>query len=88
MSLSAGEHRLTLLPFALSDTVVLDPPLKAIDIMAEGDLKIQDIEGNDQVYVFPVAAAGGAYPFRLHLLIQKVYDTGTDIPIAGLIGLH
>lgn len=88
MALSAIDLNLTIRPFALSDTAILDPSLKAIDIMADGDVKVQDIEGNDQVYTIPDVAGGGRFPYRLYLRIQKVYTTDTTIGVTDLIGLH
>lgn len=76
--------------------------IKAIDVLAPGDLFVEDIEGN--IVHYPLAAfvaAGGAYtcfPYRLNLRIRKIIGdgsgsigngiAGTDIALANLVVLH
>lgn len=84
------EHlsNLTVLPIVQSDTDLLSPPAKMIVILAAGDLKFTDTEGNTVTATFPPQTAGGAYPFVLPCRISKVFDTGTTLTDAQMIGLH
>ena len=69
---------------------VADPTLRAIDVLEDGTLKVEDIEGNTVTYTFndDTNAVHSVFPDRLELRIAKVFDTGTTVPIASLIGLH
>ncbi len=79
----------------------LEPPLRAIDVLTEGQLQVMDIEGNTVSY--PLVAyldAAGEYttfPFRLEMNILRIIGDGagsvgtapeTDIALNQLVGLH
>jgi hypothetical protein len=81
-------RRYTIKPIVQSDTAEYSPPLKGIIILAAGDLKFDDVEGNTVTRTFVAAASGGAYPYTLELHIRRVYDTGTTLTDAQMIGLH
>jgi hypothetical protein len=81
-------YSLTVHPIVQSDSTVIDPPLKAIVILAAGDLSFVDSEDSTVTKTFPDAASGGAYPFVLPCRIRQVKDTGTTLTDAQMIGLH
>ena len=79
----------------------LEPPLKAIDVLQEGQLQVMDIEG--AIVSYPVTAfiaAGGehaTFPYRLEMNILRIVGDGsgsvgtapqTDIALADLVGLR
>lgn len=78
----------TLKPIVQSDTTVYNPPLKAIDILAAGDLAVIDSEGTAATITFPAVAAGGSYPHRWVCRVRQVLDTGTTLTDAQMVGLH
>lgn len=70
-----------------SDTTVINPPLRAIEIFAAGALKVREAgSGTDFTKTFPVVASGGFYPYVFEGNFDKVYDTGTAIADADLLG--
>ncbi len=70
-----------------SDTTVISPPLRALEVFAAGALKVREAgSATDFTLTLPAAAAGGSYPYVLEMNIDKVYDTGTDIDNANLVG--
>lgn len=80
----------TLLPFALSDTLPVSADgrtLRALDIWADGTVKITDTEGNTLSRTFSGITASGL-PFRWVMQIKQVWSTGTNINISNLDGLH
>lgn len=66
--------------------------LGGIIVNAPGTLKVGDPYGNTFTFTFTAfVAAGGAFstfPARLDLDIIKVFDTGTTIADADMIGLR
>jgi len=76
-------------PVVQSDETVLDPPLKGIYVFAEGDLKYRNGIGDEITLTLPASAdAGGSYPFFLFGRIDKVFDTGTTLTDAQMLGLR
>jgi hypothetical protein len=70
-----------------SDTTVISPPLRAIEVFTAGDLKVREAgSGTDFTLTFPAVAAGGGYPYVFEGNFDKVYDTGTTILDAALLG--
>lgn len=73
---------------------VFDPPLRAIDVTADGTLTVEDIVGEQAIYIL----ANVAPVYRLVAQIRKVVGDGvggvgdgvteTDIPLASLQGLR
>ena len=72
----------------------IDPPLGALDITRTGSIVVVDVDGNRLRYAFPSISV---IPYRLELPIKRIVGngtgspgdglTGTNIPIADLIGL-
>lgn len=75
-------------PIVQSDTTVIDPPLKGIVLLEGGALKYRDTEGNEVTKTFPAIGAGGFYPFDFAMRIDMVFDTGTALTDAQMIGYH
>jgi hypothetical protein len=73
----------TIRPFSLDEDLG-NMTLRAIDIFADGDLHITDVEGNEKTVTF----TGVAPCFRWVIQISKVHTTGTTIGIDDLVGLH
>ena len=83
---------------AAYDAEFAQDSVKAIDVLAEGDLFVEDIEGNTLHYTFDVSTLNTPLPYRLELRIRKIIgdgagsvgdgSTGTDIALADLIVLH
>lgn len=69
---------------------VIDPPLYAIDVLSDGDLVVQDIEGNEATYTFndDSNAVHSHFPYRLEMRVRLVVTAGTTIGVNDLIGLH
>jgi len=65
-----------------------DPTLRAIDVLGEGDLVVQDIEGNNATYTFNVTTLNTLLPYRLELRVKQVVTAGTTVAVGDLIGLH
>ena len=81
-------NNLTVAPIVLD--AVSDPTLSAIDVLEDGTLRLEDIEGTVVDYVFNDAAndVHSNFPYRIELRIRKVLTAGTTIPLGSLIGLH
>lgn len=79
----------TLLTFALSDSLPVSADgrtLRALDIWADGDVKITDTSGTTLTRTF--AGITGSLPFRWVLQIRQVWSTGTTVAIGNLDGLN
>lgn len=63
-------------------------PLQGVIILSAGDLKFTDIEDNTYTVTFPTAANGGSYPFDFKGRIRKIFDTGTTLTDAQMLGYH
>lgn len=74
----------TLVDIVQSDTVDLATSLRAIDIFADGNLTVTDIDGVTQTRNFINVAPC----FRWVVQIRRVHATGTDQTNAQLSGLH
>jgi hypothetical protein len=72
-------------PFTLDEDMSLDHnTLRGIDIFADGDLHVTDIDGNEATVTFTNVA-----PFvRWVLQIRTIHTTGTTISIDDLVGLR
>lgn len=76
--------------------VVLDPPLRGVDILGPGTIFFQDVAGNQTSYSFAVGSISGFV--RLTMQIEMIIGdgeggvgdgvTGTNIPLAQLRGLR
>ncbi len=72
-----------------SDTTVISPPLRAIEVFTAGTLKVRQAgDGEDIAVTFPTAANGGSYPYTFEGNFDKVYNTDTAIADAALLGLR
>ncbi len=70
-----------------SDTTVINPPLRALEIFAVGSVKVREAgSGDDFTITIPAAADGGYVPYTFEGNFDKVYDTGTSIADAALLG--
>ena len=82
----------TLQAIVQSDSANQSYRLGGIIVNAAGTLKVGDPLGNTFTFTFTAfVAAGGVYsvfPARLDLDIVKVFDTGTTIADADMIGLR
>lgn len=68
-------------------TTYLPEPLKAIDIFAPGDIKVDIGDITARTFTFPSVGNGGNYPFRWWCMsVSKVYATDTTIADANLFG--
>lgn len=81
-------ENLTLKPFTIGE--VIDPPLQAIDVLSNGDLVVEDIEGNQATYTFNNSSntVYSNFPYRLEMRIRQIIASGTTIGASDLIGLH
>lgn len=70
-----------------SDTTVINPPLRAIEIFTTGDLSVREAgSGTIFTFTFPTVANGGLYPYVFEGNFDKVLDTGTTLADAALLG--
>jgi len=70
-----------------SDTTVISPALRAIEVFTTGALKVREAgSGTDFTFTFPAVADGGCYPYVFEGNFDKVYDTGTAIADGALLG--
>jgi hypothetical protein len=70
-----------------SNTTVIDPPLRGLEIFVAGTLTVREA-GSKTVFEleYPDQAAGGSYPAILIMNIDQVRDSGTDMTDAQLLG--
>jgi len=64
-----------------SDSTLISPPLRGLDIWADGDVKITDAGNRTVTRTFTA-------PFRWVVQIQKIWDTDTTVADADLDGLR
>ena len=74
----------TFIDITQSDTVDTTSTLRAIDIFADGALRVTDIGGTTRTQTFTNVAP----VFRWVVQIRRVHNTGTTIADASLLGLH
>lgn len=71
-----------------SDTTVIRPPLRALEIYAAGTLVVREAgSGTQFTLVYPTAANGGFYPCILEMNIDQVQDTNTTIADSNMLGI-
>lgn len=73
-------------PIVQSDTTTYNPPLRALQIFAAGNVEVVTPQGQTILKAIPDAAAGGALPFLWEIPISKVMETNTTVADAGLLG--
>ena len=61
-----------------SDTTVYDPPIRALVVGTEGDIKVRMVSGNDVT----LTSASGILPLQ----VDMVYSTGTTA--SGITALY
>jgi hypothetical protein len=72
-----------------SDTTVINPPLRAIEVFATGTLTVREAgSGTTFAFTIPDVADGGRVPYVLEMNIDQVFDTGTSIADAALLGFR
>lgn len=67
-----------------SDSTIISPSLRGIDLWAEGTFKLQDVLGN----VYGPYTATAPFPVRITGQINKVFNTDTTIADADMVGLQ
>ncbi len=75
----------------LGRDIVMSPTLRGIDVLGAGVVVVEDIEGNEQTYVFnDFDATGNAYatfPRRLKGRFRRLLSD-TTVDLSNLIALH
>lgn len=72
-----------------SDSAVISPPLRAIEIFTTGDVSVRELStGATITMTFPAAAAGGAYPYVWEINCDMVFATATTVADAALLGFR
>lgn len=74
----------TFIPIVQSDTTIIHPTLRGVDIWAAGTIKLGDVIGN----TYGPYTCAAPFPIRLTGQINMIYDTGTSIANADIVGLQ
>lgn len=86
--LNTSVHAPSLVAVTQSNTVNEPFSLRGLDIFVAGTVKVTTIDDVDIAVTFPAAAAGGSYPYRWEGQIKRVWDTGTSLTDAQMVGLR